>query len=282
MKYGNIDGISFSRLQNVEHLALVKKLLATLKKYGETFTNMQKYIERLEAFILSEENAYKTSNSSTFTEEKAKADTIRDNAARQLKRHVYAYEVSDNPQEADAARMLSLLLSEVSNMIEESNETKTVDFNSLVSRMREVPFLAAVKELGAEKLVEKLYEKNKAYNEISIRQTETDSVGIGNRVSNERKPVDEELHRMFRIIQNRFDTETADNNVKSCVNELNYDIREAIAKMKQRVNRGKKMNAAAADLKSEPVVENEDIDIEESETSETEIVSDTYNPDSGR
>jgi hypothetical protein len=262
MKNVTIEGISLSRLLNAEHLALAQKILAILKKYAEAFPELKKYITQLEALIQNESNTYKTLGSSAFTDEKAKADVLRDNAARQLKRHVWAYEVSDNAREAEAARLLGALLRDVTDIIEEANETKTVDLNNLISRMTEEPFAAATQTLGAENLVKKLFDKNTEYNKISVRQTEADAEKSAGNMNAVRKPVDEELHRIFRMIQYRFDVETADEYVKSCVNEINYDIRETLTKMKQRTGRIRKDDMDDVFPKDEPADDMDDSDMD--------------------
>lgn len=229
--------INLARLLNAEHLSLSQKIVSTLKKHSTALPDMTTAVGTLERAVAQESKTFEAMDKSEFTKHKTDADLMRDNAARQLHRYVLSFEWSDNPDEVAATALLRDIIGDITGIIAEANERETVLLDTMVKRLREEPFAAAISKLKASDYVEKVADKNAAFDNISQQQTTKDSGKDAGNMSIVRKQVDDTVHRIFRIIQSRYDLDQAQEQLDICVNELNYDIREAKITMKQRLAR---------------------------------------------
>lgn len=156
-------------LTNMEFGQLMNRHLNDLATIDETLRTNQPY----EAYLLQLSN--KTAiyqkglalvQKNEETEKIVRADAVRDKAIEAFSRSLKLYEVSNEPDEAEASRVLGILFGNYKNLAKLNYEAESMGIDKLVSELESPKYAEKVAFLNIGKYVTRMKESNQIFKTI--------------------------------------------------------------------------------------------------------------------
>lgn len=186
--------IDLSRLQNAEHLALMKDLLELLKE--ASISVLAELKARLEIAIQQADLAQVQIRKSEHTVKLSILDKERDNIYRGLLLRVQSEAYSPSIDMKKAAEKVGIVVKTYGNFTTSNYQKETIEIQNFVADLKSEEYFPSVQKIGLEQWVEWLESANNAFNTLYTERRDE----YAKQPSYNLKTIRKELDETFRKI----------------------------------------------------------------------------------